>query len=254
MTAGNPAVTSDRPAQNRTGSSPTPVQGGRKHRALRKFQIAYLDRQDQPNWTEQIGPASPIFESAFSAFAQGVHIATPGGPVAVQDLVPGMSVMTETRGPMKLLWIGSMTLVPKALGVDPSSCRMTRVMPDTFGLGKPESNLMAGPGARMLARPRGFDQGMGRERMLIPALGLVDGMNIIEVAPPRPVTVYHLALRRHAIIRASGVEMESFHPGAGFERNMGHNMLTLFMSLFPHVSAPADFGDTICPRLDLAMI
>ncbi|WP_135504613.1 Hint domain-containing protein [Roseovarius aestuariivivens] len=227
---------------------------GRAHRAMRKFQIAFLRKDGTPDWTEQIGPAAPFFEAAFSAFCHGTLITTPRGQIAVQDLDPGMSVSTETRGPMKVLWIGSMTLVPQALGVDQVACRLTRIMPDAFGLGKPEANLLVGPGARILTRPRGHDLGLGRERMLVPARDLADGVNVVEIAPPRPVTVYHIALRRHAVIRAAGIETESFHPGMGFERHLGPNLLTLFLSLFPHIETPADFGTTAVPRLDLPII
>lgn len=251
LTAEPPTAIPDRPFVNTAEIRPVPA---RAQRAMRKFQIAYLDRNGLPSWTEQIAPASPVFESAFSAFAHGVPIATPDGPVAVQDLVPGMRVTTETRGPMQVLWIGSMTLVPQGPGVESAACRMTRVMPDSFGLGKPEANLMAGPGARILARQPGMDHGLGRERLLIPAQDLVDGMNVIEITPPRPITVYHVALRQHAILRAAGIEMESFHPGVAFDRRMGHNTLTLFLSMFPHISNPADFGKTVCPRIDLPQI
>ena len=234
----------------RTGPAHVPP-AARSSRQMRKFQMAYLRPDGSPCWTEQIAPAAPIFDSAFSAFSHGTLLQTPSGQVAVQDLEPGMSVSTADHGPSRVLWIGSMTLVPAALGVDQTACRLTRIMPDSFGLGRPEANLTAGPGARILARPPGLRDSFGRERVLTPASDLVDGMNVIELVPPRPVTVYHLCLRRHAILRASGIEVESFHPGPGFERAMGPNMLALFLSLFPHVKKPSDFGSTSHPRLPL---
>jgi len=235
---------------NPSGSAQV-LPAGRSHRAMRKYQIAYLRPDGASRWTEQIAPASPIFDSAFSAFAHGTLIHTPSGRIAVQDLDPGMTVSTADDGDGTVLWVGSMTIVPAALGVDQAAGRMTRIMPDAFGLGRPESNLMAGPGARLLTRPPGLRDSFGQDRVLTPATDLVDGMNAIEVIPPRPVTVYHLCLRRHAIIRAAGIEVETFHPGAGFDRAMGPRMVDLFLSLFPHVRKPADFGRTIHPRLPL---
>ncbi|WP_057792233.1 Hint domain-containing protein [Roseovarius atlanticus] len=234
----------------RTGTAQVPP-AARSPRPMRKFQMAYLRPDGTAGWTDQIAPATPIFDSAFSAFSHGTLLHTPDGQVAVQDLEPGMSVSTAEHGPSRVLWIGSMTLVPAAAGLDHSACRLTRIMPDTFGLGRPEANLTAGPGARILSRPPGLRDSFGRERVLTPASDLVDGMNVIELVPPRPVTVYHLCLRHHAILRASGIEVESFHPGPGFERAMGPNMLALFLSLFPHVKKPADFGSICHPRLPL---
>ncbi|MGK7651670.1 Hint domain-containing protein [Roseovarius sp. B08] len=233
-----------------TGTASVPA-AARSPRPMRNFRMAYLRPDGTPHQTEQIAPATPIFDSAFSAFSHGTLLRTPSGQVAVQDLEPGMSVSTTEHGPSRVLWIGSMTLVPAAAGIDQAACRLTRIMPDTFGLGRPEANLTAGPGARVLARPPGLRDSFGRERVLTPATDLVDGMNVVELVPPRPVTVYHLCLRRHAILRASGIEVESFHPGPGFERAMGPNMLALFLSLFPHVKKPADFGSTSHPRLPL---
>lgn len=224
---------------------------GRTHRAMRKFQIASLGSDGLPHYSEQIAPAMPVFDAAFSAFSHGTLIATTQGQIAVQDLEPGMKIATVNHGPLPLLWIGSMTLVPAALGGDTGSCRLTRVMPDAFGLGRPEANLMAGPGARLLTRPSGLRDSFGHERVLTPAHDLIDGMNVIEVIPPRPVMVYHLSLRRHAIIKAAGIEVESFHPGPGFERQLGPNMLALFLSMFRHIRKPADFGSTNYPRLPL---
>ena len=91
----------------------------------------------------------------------------------------------------------------------------------------------------------------GSGRILKPAASLVDGVNAIEITPPRPVTVYHLCLRRHGVISAAGMPAETFHPGAGFEQHTGPKLLSLFLSFFPHVKAPVDFGPLAHPRLPL---
>lgn len=227
-------------------------QPGRPTRAMRRYRIASLRSDGSVHESEQIGPATPAFESAFSAFAHGTLIQTTRGQVAIEDMVPGMKVTTADGAPLQVLWVGSMTIVPGAQGVAPRDCRLTRVMTDAFGLGRPEKDLMAGPGARILMRPQGLRDALGGDRVLTPARDLADGLNAIEITPQRPVTVYHLCLRRHAIITAAGLEVESFHPGAGFERSMGGNMLSLFLSLFPHIREPRDFGNTAYPRLPLS--
>lgn len=224
-------------------------QPGRKSLAMRKYNIASLLPDGQVRNSDQIGPAMPIFEAAFSAFAHGTLISTTRGPVAVEDLVPGMKLATD-QGPSVLLWIGAMTLMPPADDI-PSSGSLTRIMADSFGIGRPQTDLMAGPGARLSMRPTGLADRFGGARVLTPVARLVDGVNAIEIFPPRPVTVYHLCLRRHAVISAGGMEAESFHPGLGFERNMGPNMLGLFLSFFPHIKEPRDFGPLAQSRLPL---
>ncbi|KRS16651.1 hypothetical protein RIdsm_04142 [Roseovarius indicus] len=231
------------------GRSPVP-QSGRKPLAMRKYNISTLMADGQVRTSDQIGPAMPIFESAFSAFSHGTLIATTQGQVAVEDLVPGMKLQTADQGPMQLLWMGSMTLMPRSDRYPHGGC-LTRIMADSFGFGRPQADIMAGPGARFLLRPSGYAERYGSERALTPASQMVDGFNAIEITPPTPVTVYHLCLRRHAIISAGGMDAESFHPGPGFERNMGPNMLSLFLSFFPHIKQARDFGPLAHERLPL---
>mgnify|MGYP005839587045 CR=1 FL=1 len=221
---------------------------GRKKLVMRKYRISALLEDGSLRESDQIGPAMPIFESAFSAFAHGTLIATSNGPVPVEDLVPGMNIWTIDRGAVPLLWLGSMTLMPRS-DLLPQGSSLTRITADSFGMGRPQADVMAGPGARLLLRPGRGMASSEAGRALIPASRIVDGMNAIEITPPAPVTVYHLCLRRHAIISAAGLETESFHPGPGFERNMGPNMLGLFLSFFPHVRAPRDFGQLAQERL-----
>ncbi len=215
-------------------------QAERKQLVMRKFSVKHQRSDGQIKLTDHIGPAVPAFETAFSAFAHGSLVTTTRGPVAVEDLEPGMKLITRENGSQPIQWIGSMRLVPEATTRSAHDARMTRVMADAFGFTRPDRDLMAGPGARLLRK--GY--GPNREDMLVPVRNLSDGMSVIDIVPPSPVMVYHLCLRRHATITVNGLEMETFHPGEGFERNMGQNMLSLFLSFFPHISRPEGFGPT----------
>lgn len=237
-----------------TGSAPDTGAGpgmARKSRPLRKYRIMALRDDGSIQDSEAIGPASLLFETAFSAFARGTLIRTRHGPAAVEDLVPGCDIWTGEHGLQQLLWIGSMTLVPKISHRAARDCRVTRIMPDAFGMERPMTNLMAGPGARLLSRPAALGYGYGGEQVLCPVRDLADGVNVVEITPPSPITVYHLCLRQHATITAGGLAFETFHPGIGFERQMGPRMLELYLSLFPHVRAPEEFGALAHDRLPL---
>ena len=220
----------------------------RKALVMRKYRISALHDDGNVRTGDQIGPAMPIFESAFSAFAHGTLIATTDGTVPVEDLEPGMEIVTCNGQFVPLIWTGSMTLMPPSDRM-PQGGRLTRIMADSFGIGRPQTDLMLGPGARLMVRPTGGVERIETSRCLTPASRMTDGMNVIAVMPPRPVTVHHICLQRHAIISAAGMETESFHPGPGFERNMGPNMLSLFLSFFPHVRTARDFGPLAHERL-----
>ncbi len=215
---------------------------------MRKFEVASLEHDGSVRHAEHIGPAIPMFEAAFSAFAHGSLITTTRGPVAIEDLEPGMKLITRDHGSQRLLWVGKMKIVPKFAENTAHDARMTRIMADSFGFTRPERDLMVGPGARMLQAGATLSE---EEPRLVPVNQLSDGMRVIDIVPPSPVDVYHLCLPRHATILANGMDMETFHPGDTFQRNMGQNMLSLFMSLFPHVTEPSDFGSLSCKRLPL---
>lgn len=235
------------PLPSRRGSAPQ-SQPARKSLSMRKYHIKSLDSNGEFKSSDQIGPAMPIFETAFSAFAHGTIIATEHGPIAVEDLEPGMGIATMQDTTEPLVWVGAMTLLPRSEDM-PEAAGLTRIMADSFGLSRPQTDLMAGPGARLLLRRPARFSISGDDRPLTPASKVADGMNAFEIVPPTPVTVYHLCLAKHSIISANGMDVESFHPGAGFERNMGPNMLTLFLSFFPHVKEARDFGPLAHPRL-----
>ncbi|WP_162933088.1 Hint domain-containing protein [Roseovarius sp. EL26] len=223
----------------------------RRSLLMRKYHSVYLSDDGEIRHSDQIAPALPLFESAFSAFARGTLIETENGQFAIEDLEPGMNVLCPGGKKSEIIWIGSMTIVP---GAGPSGYKcssLTRVMAHALGMNRPGHDLIFGPGARMLTRPTGVQEESKDNRLLTPVNDLSDGDNIISILPPRPVEVYHLCLSNHTLLSASGLEVESFHPGPRFESTLGGNMLSLFMSLFPHVDHPEDFGPLKIQRLPI---
>lgn len=193
-------------------------------------------------------PAHPAFEGAFCALARGTIMATEDGPVAVEDLVPGVRIETRDAGYQPLLWIGTITLVP---GQQPGQTppRLFRIPVDSFGPSRPMPDLMLAPHARLLHRNAKLREVVKDEAALTPITAFEDGQSVIRVAPASPVSTYHLAFRRHHILRANGIEIESFHPGADIGSKIGADALRLFMSFFPHLTSVADFGPLCAPRL-----
>lgn len=183
-------------------------------------------------------PAHRLFEGAFCAFARGSLIETPNGPVAIEDLLPGDSVLTQDGRAEPVIWIGSTTLVPSPAD-DKREVPLFRVMPDAFGLGRPLSHMVVGPSARML----GVHQ-HGLRRIA----SFEDGENVSRLRPPSPVDMYHICLRDHAILRVGGLLCESYHPGHGALSDVGPAMRELFLKLFPQIDHIGDFGLLALPR------
>lgn len=221
--------------------APLPDEQPRRRSLMRKYEVLSLTPDGSVRESQHIAPATATFEAAFSAFARGTMIATADGPCAVEDLEPGMMIDTD-GAPQPLLWVGRMTLVPTAPIDDERRLRLTRIMADSFGLARPMPDLILGHGARLLRTPAELREMTMDTRVLTPARAFIDGVNVIEITPPTPVTLHHLCLPHHAIIRAAGLEVESYHPGQTLLRDMGGNTRALFLSLFPHIGTPDAFG------------
>ena len=214
----------------------------------RRFEFEWLEDGQVLSET-RVAPALPVFEQAFGAFSHGVLIQTQNGPVAVEDLEPGTELETAEGGTATLFWKGSIMLVPGAPSLSDTPDKLYRVMPDAFGLGRPEQDQTFGPHARRINRDPQIRSALGANAALVPMTSSVDGMSVIEVTPVAPTRVYHLACEEHKTILAAGMEVETYHPGPDAALSLSDEMMRHFMQFFPYLSNIRDFGRLAAPRI-----
>jgi len=230
--------------------TPPEVRPQRARQLTRRYEASWLTEDGNIDSSVRIAPAIPLFEEAFSAFARGSVIVTEEGPVAVEDLVPGMRALTADGRVETITWIGSMMLYPGTNAARPDEhVTMTRITVDAFGQGRPMPDLVLGPRARLCLRDPRLRQQTGLEVAYVPARTFVDGVSVIEVTPVTPVAVYHVVLERQGSLRVAGLEVESYHPGEGVEEMVDARMLQLFLAQFPQIERLSDFGPMTHPRL-----
>lgn len=203
----------------------------------RRHEVSWLAAENEVQHRTILAPAIAIFESAFSAFARGSLVQTPDGPVAIEDLRPGMSVDTLGGAPETIRWIGAMTLFSTTDPVGTPATFLYRIAEGSFGLAPGMPDLMLGTGARILKSASGDPN-----TRLLDVAQICDGSAVIQVRPRSPVQVFHLALESHHLIRVNNVVMESYHPGQDIRSQMPDGMFGDFVSLFPHIRTLADFG------------
>ncbi len=229
-----------------------PLPAAKSLRAMpltRRYEASWLTASGEVLESTRLAPATPLFEEAFSALARGSVIATDEGPVAVEDLVPGMRAQTAEGPSTPITWIGAMVLYPQAEAGSGEQVTLTRITSEAFGQGRPLPDVVLGPRARLLLRDPRLKRATGLDQAYVPARAFVDGVSIIEVTPVAPVTVYHVVLAQHGSLRVAGLEIEAFHPGEGVERMIDPRMLSLFEAQFPQLDRLADFGKLAHPRL-----
>lgn len=144
-------------------------------------------------------------------FTPGTLLDTPEGPRPVEDIRPGDQVSTRDSGAQEVLWTGARHLSGARLFAMPH-LRPVRIRAGTIGAGdaglvvSPEHRLLiCGPSARAL---------FNEAEVLVEARDLLDDRTIRAETVPRDVTYIHLMTARHEIVRANGVETETFHPAS----------------------------------------
>lgn len=144
-------------------------------------------------------------------FTPGTLLDTPEGLRPVEDIRPGDQLSTRDSGAQEILWTGTRHLTGARLLAMPH-LRPVRIRAGAFGATgaglavSPEHRLLlGGPGARAL---------FNESEVLVEARDLVDDRAVCTERVPRDVTYIHLLTARHEIVRANGVETETFHPAS----------------------------------------
>lgn len=215
---------------------------------LRRYEVCALTGRGNIAQTRHIAPALPLFENAFCAFSRGSLVETEMGPMAIEDLLPGDKVITQDGSAQELMWKGSTTLIPGRPDQKGRIHNLTRIMADSFGMQRPMSGVIVGPSARLLATPAHMRGLSGGDPILTPVGEFVDGMNVVQTAPPTPVELFHICLRKHAVINVDGLQFETYHPGVQAVRVMSQAMRSLYLNLFAHIEKLTDFGPQVLPR------
>ncbi|WP_417808882.1 Hint domain-containing protein [Thioclava sp.] len=134
-------------------------------------------------------------------FARGTRIATKQGPVAVEDLRPGMRVQTADNGYRALIWTGRWRVHGRAQNAP------IRIAQGALGN---DRALEVSAQHRIVLRPR--QGGLRGHELLLPAKALLDLPGITRAPRPR-VEWLHLLFERHEIVFAEGARAESLLPG-----------------------------------------
>jgi len=155
-------------------------------------------------------------------FAAGTRIGlADGSSRAVEDLSPGDTVFTRPGEAGDVVWIGSRHVNCVAHPRPETVCPV-RVRRGAFGDNLPHADLFLSPDHAILV-----------DDVLVPARLLVNGSSIASV-PRDEITYYHIELPEHAIIRAEGLDVESYLD-SGDRANFGNGgrvvrMIPDFMS------------------------
>ena len=152
----------------------------------------------------------PFNSNQFVCFASGSMISCPDGDRPVEDLREGHLVETLDHGPQPLIWTGHRELTfPES----PDTQKPVEIKPGALGPSAPARTLILSPQHRVLLRSNAFIAAAGRSEVLVPAKAMLNRSDVRVMAGKRSVTYHSLLFRRHAVIFANGLAVESLYPG-----------------------------------------
>jgi len=250
-TAGLAVDPTQAPAHSSGRFAQTDGRPRRSQPLMRRYEVVHLlPNGDIADFT-RIAPAHRSFESSFGVIARGGILKTNRGLMAIEDILPGDEVETIDSGFQPVLWRGAITLVPSTSEQLADIGKLIRVSQDSLGIGRPMSDLMLAPHARLLHKSPALQRVTGHDASFVPIADFVDGINIVELQPRTPVQAFQLGFDGHERFTVNGVEIDSQHPGARHELALRGDMLQLYLSLFPHKERLDQFGPLLRPRMSL---
>lgn len=160
--------------------------------------------------------SGPRAEAGVICFTAGTLVDTPEGPRPVEAIRAGDRLWTRDDGAQQVIWTGSRRMTGARLyampGLRPIRIRRGAMGAGDWGEERPERDLIVSPRHRMLLRGPAALALFNTPEVLVAAGDLIDGARVHVDHGLREVTYVHLLLERHQIIRANGLETESFHP------------------------------------------
>ncbi len=185
-------------------------------------------------------------------FTAGTRLATPRGSVPVETLREGDLVDTLDGGAQEILWIGHRRLSGAQMHAMPD-LRPIRIRAAALLAGCPDEDLVVSPGHRILLRGDAANTLFATPEVLVTAEDLANDSTVTRDHGLREVEYIHLLLPRHHIVRANGVETESFHPASTDLRTVDPFQFDRLARIVPGVGAqPRGYGDPVRRELTRA--
>ncbi len=149
------------------------------------------------NVSGQVADYSFTVEQATACYVRGTRIRAAHGEVAIEDLVQGDRLVTDTGALRPVKWLGYRTLDCTRHPV-PSTAWPIRISQGAFAPGQPARDLWVSPAHAIAV-----------EGVLIAAILLVNGITIVQEKRPS-VEYWHVELDTHDVIIAEGLAAESY--------------------------------------------
>lgn len=171
-------------------------------------------------------------------FVKGTLIETEKGDCPVEELSVGDKVRVSSGELLPVLWIGEKTLSAETLKRNPH-LRPVCIQKGAMGDGLPTRDLYVSPQHRIVMEGWRAELLFGEPKVFVAAIHLANDKSIRQVRSNKPVTYYHVACRRHAILISNGLPTESLFLGDMALLSFNREDAEELVALFPELHSPA---------------
>jgi hypothetical protein len=185
-------------------------------------------------------PLFPVSDAALPLCLGGeVQVQTDCGTCAARDICPNSKVLTRDNGVQEVLWVGK-----RVVDFD-AEAEMIDHRPIIFETGSvdginPTAPIRLSPQHRVLIRGWRAEFYFGEREILVPAKALVNGRTIRVDADCRSIEYVHLLFRKHEVILADGLPVESLFLGEIAKGVAGKELKREIFDIFPELTHLAD--------------
>ncbi len=173
----------------------------------------------------------------------GTLIATPNGARPVEDIRQGEQILTKDDGPQDVIWTAGYRMTGVRLQAMPW-LRPVRIRARALGADDAVADLVVAAGHRVLVKHAGVLALFNVPEVLVAAADLRNGQTISGEFPPRTVSFFHLMTRRHQIIWANGLAVESYWPVGPDPEMIAPPARAALLSCVPALASdPSAYGD-----------
>lgn len=189
-----------------------------------------------------------IFDINIVCFASGTLIRTAAGDLPVENLRPGMMILTRDHGLQPLRWCGQSRVDSAQLAANPK-LRPIRIAAGALGENMPSVALSVSPQHRVMIGSVIAERMFDAPELLVPAKQLTDlpGVEIDEDVDS--VTYHHLMFDAHEIVLSNNAATESLYPGAEAIKALSPEALAEIEALFPDLLTA---GNAVSPARPFA--
>lgn len=169
----------------------------------------------------------------------GTLIATARGPLPVEELEAGVSIVGKNGRLMPLRMLLSSSFNGRDLDLNPKLAPV-RIVAGALGNGLPRRDLLVSRQHRMVVSSKPVAAMFGCEEVLVPAIKLTTLPGIFVDSSVSEPTYYHLVFDKHEIIYAEGAATESLFTGPEALRSVSEEAREELLTMFPALESDTD--------------